>query len=390
MLERRRGPVGDRLHIAQVAPLYEAVPPRLYGGTERIVSYLTEELVRRGHFVTLFASGDSATSATLVPGRDLSLRLDPDRLQSPIAAHLAMLHEVRRRADRFDVIHFHLGHFLHFPLFEHCPEKTLTTQHGRLDYRDLPGAFALWPDFPLASISLRQREPLPAANWVTNIYHGLPLDQFPATEPVPQEEPYLVFLGRISVEKRPDRAIEVAKRYGMKLKIAAKVDVDDKAYYQREIERMIDGVDVEYVGEVDEAKKRELLANATALLFPIDWPEPFGLVVIEAMAYGLPVIAWPHGSMPEVIDEGVTGFLVSSVEEAVSRIDDARRLDRRAIRRVFEERFSVERMTDGYEAIYRELIGADAFARMPPHNSIPATAKDVTGGRNATQPGATT
>ena len=355
MLDRSHGLVADRLRIAQVAPLYEAVPPRLYGGTERIVSYLTEELVRRGHDVTLFASGDSVTSARLVSGREVSLRLDPEPLQSPIAAHLSMLDELRRCADEFDLIHFHLGHFLHFPFFEHCPEKTLTTQHGRLDYGDLPDAFARWPRFPLASISMNQREPLRSANWVANVYHGLPPDRFPATPPQPGGEPYLAFLGRISVEKRPDRAIEIARRSGMKLKIAAKVDVDDRAYYQREIESMIDGADIEYVGEVDEETKRDFLANATALLFPIDWPEPFGLVVIEAMAYGLPVIAWPHGSMPEVIDEGVSGFLVSSIEEAVARLEDVRKLDRAAIRRVFEERFSVGRMTDDYEAVYRDL-----------------------------------
>ncbi len=373
MLDRSPGLAAGRLRIAQVAPLYEAVPPRLYGGTERIVSYLTEELVRRGHEVTLFASGDSVTAATLAPGRDLSLRLDPEPLQSPIAAHLSMLHEVRRRAQDFDVIQLHLGHFLHFPLFEHCPDMTLTTQHGRLDYRDLPRAFALWSDFPLGSISMHQRTPLPAANWIANVYHGLPPDRFPATRADRDTEPYLAFLGRISVEKRPDRAIEIARRYGMKLKIAAKVDVDDRAYFQREIEGMIDGVDVEYIGEVDEEAKRSFLANAAALLFPIDWPEPFGLVAIEAMACGVPVIAWPNGAMPEVIDNGRTGFLVSSVEEAVARIDDARRLDRRHIRRVFEERFSVGRMTDDYETVYRMLVNRTRGARLRHDSPVSAS-----------------
>lgn len=362
--ERRRTSALGRLRIAQVAPLYEATPPRLYGGTERIVSYLTEELVRRGHDVTLFASGDSVTAATLVPCRDMSLRLDPDPLQSPIAAHLAMLHKVRGMADDFDVIHVHLGHFQHFPLFEHSPEKTLTTTHGRLDYRDLPEALARWPGFPLASISMRQRQPLEAANWVANIYHGLPSDRFPQAKPDPAVEPYLAFLGRMSVQKRPDRAIEIARRCRMKLKIAAKLDPEDKDYFQKEIEPKIDGIDVEYVGEVDESAKRSFLANAAALLFPIDWPEPFGLVVIEAMACGVPVIAWPHGAMPEIVDEGVTGFLVSSVEEAAARVGDAGRLDRAAIRRVFETRFSVARMTDDYEATYRLLMEHRRQARL--------------------------
>ncbi|WP_274631411.1 glycosyltransferase family 4 protein [Arvimicrobium flavum] len=351
------------MRIAQVAPLYEAVPPRLYGGTERIVSYLTEELVRRGHDVTLFASGDSVTSAKLVAGRDLSLRLDPDPLQSAIAAHLTMLHKLREQAHSFDILHFHLGHFLHFPVFEQFSDKTLTTQHGRLDYRDLPDAFACWPTYSLNSISFSQRTPLSSANWIANVYHGLPLAKYPPTTPAPGGKPYLAFLGRISKEKRPDRAVEIARRCGMKLKIAAKVDIEDRAYFEREIERLIDGVNVEYVGEVDEAGKRDLLSNATALLFPIDWPEPFGLVVIEAMACGLPVIAWPNGSMPEIIDEGVTGFLVSSVEEAIAKVGEAALLDRNQIREVFEERFSVSRMTDCYEAIYRKLDARQSVRR---------------------------
>lgn len=380
----------DRLRIAQVAPLYEAVPPRFYGGTERIVSYLTEELVRRGHDVTLFASGDSTISAHLVPCRDVSLRADPDPLQSPIAAHLSMLDEVRRRAGQFDVIHFHLSHFIHFPLFEHCPEKTLTTPHGRLDYRDLREANARWPDFPLASISMRQRRPLAGANWVANIYHGLPVEKFQSTPSEQGGEPYLAFLGRLSQAKRPDRAVDIARRFGMKLKIAAKIDPDNEAYYQRDVEGQIDGASVEYVGEVDETVKRDFLGKAQALLFPIDWPEPFGLVVIEAMACGVPVIAWPNGAMPEIIDDGVTGFLVASVDEAVARLRDAAKLDRAQIRRRFEERFSLARMTDDYQATYRLMLELRNGATAAPIRTKPPIVRSKDSGRHATQAGTAT
>ncbi len=271
------------MRIAQVAPLYEAVPPRLYGGTERIVSYLTEGLVRRGHQVTLFASGESVTSARLVAARPRALRLDPG-LQSVIAAHLAMLTEVRRRADEFDVIHVHLSHFIHFPVLADVAAKTVTTPHGRLDYADLPGAYACWPYFPMISISMRQRQPLAQARWVGNVYHGLPLDLYPRR---PQGSgDYLAFLGRMSRDKRPDRAIEIARRAGMKLRIAAKIEGDDDRYFRETIKPLL-GPDVEFIGEVDEDQKVEFLSNAAALLFPIDWPEPFGLVVIEAMAFGV-------------------------------------------------------------------------------------------------------
>lgn len=343
------------MRIAQVPPLFEAVPPRLYGGTERIISYLTEGLVARGHDVTLFASRDAGTAATLVPVREQALRLDPRPLKSPIAAHLSMLHQVRARADEFDVIHFHLSHFLHFPVFEHWAAKTVTTPHGRLDYVDLPAAYACWPDFPLISISLRQRQPLADANWVGNVYHGLPRDML---RPLPDRsgsEPYLAFLGRLSRDKRPDRAIEIARLSGMKLKIAAKVGEDDRSYYASEIQPLIDGDRIEYLGEIGDDRKAEFLGNATALLFPIDWPEPFGLVVIEAMALGTPAIVWNEGAMPEIVDQGASGFVVDSIDEAVGRVADAARLDRGGVRDVFERRFLADRMVRDYEAIYERL-----------------------------------
>jgi glycogen debranching enzyme/glycosyltransferase involved in cell wall biosynthesis len=342
------------MRIAQVAPLFEPVPPKGYGGTERIVSFLTEELVRRGYDVTLFASADSVTSARLAPMRDCSLRSDPSGLVSPTAAHLSMLEEVRRRADEFDLIHIHLSHFIHFPLFADIAAKTVTTPHGRLDYADLPAAYARWPDFPMVSISDSQRRPLPHANWVGTVYHGLPLDLYRPAPPG-TERPYLVFLGRMSRDKRADRAIEIACRAGMKLKLAAKIDTDDKPFYHEHVEPLIDGRDIEYVGEIGEAEKAELLSRAAGLLFPIDWPEPFGMVAIEAMAFGVPVIAWNKGALPEVIDEGKTGFVVESVEQAVEAVKKAVTLDPAGIRKVFEARFSVGRMVDDYEAIYRRI-----------------------------------
>lgn len=343
------------MRIAQVAPLYEAVPPRLYGGTERIIHILTEELVRRGHDVTLFASEDSTTSAKLVPTRKTALRLDPNPLQSATAAHLAMLHEVRQRHEDFDVIHVHLSHFIHFPIFEALAAKVVTTPHGRLDYADLAGAYECWPDFPMISISMRQRKPLLKANWTANIYHGLPIELFPPVSGEPPKEPYLAFLGRMSRAKRPDRAIEIARRVGMKIRMAAKVGTDDRAYYEEEIEPLLAGGDVEFVGEVDEAGKLDFLSGAEALLFPIDWPEPFGLVVIEAMAFGVPVIAWNEGAMPEIVDHGETGFIVDSIDGAVEAVARARRLDRSKIRQTFEKRFSATRMVDDYEAAYTRI-----------------------------------
>jgi glycosyltransferase involved in cell wall biosynthesis len=360
------------MKIAHVAPLYEAVPPRLYGGTERIVSYLVDGLVANGHDVTLFSSRDAATKARLIPVREQALRLDPSPLKSPIAAHLSMLHEVRQHAQDFDIIHFHLSHFLHFPVFEHMPEKTVTTPHGRLDYSDLGGAYSRWPRFPMISISQRQRLPLPHANWVGNVYHGLPLDRYLPLPDRGAEEPYLAFLGRLSRDKRPDRAIEIARRSGMKLKMAAKIGEDDRAYFREAVEPHIDGEAVEYIGEINEADKADFLGNAAALLFPIDWPEPFGLVVIEAMAFGTPAIVWNEGAMPEVVDEGVTGFVVDSIEGAAAAVEKLDRMGRGEVRATFEKRFSAERMVRDYEVIYERLAAGAASARQSNERLLPA------------------
>jgi len=341
------------MRIAQIAPLYEAVPPRLYGGTERIVAYLTDALVAAGHDVTLFAAADARTHATLVAVRDQAIRLDPAPLKSDLAAHLSMLHEVRRRRDEFDILHFHVD-LVHFPLFEDCPERTLTTLHGRLDLNDLPDTYHRWPHFPLVSISDHQRRPLRFGHWAGTVHHGLPetLHEFTAA---PKGD-YLAFLGRISPEKRPDRAIAIARRAGMKLKIAAKVDFADRAYYQDEIKPLLrDNPDVEFIGEIGEREKSSFLGNATALLFPIDWPEPFGLVMIEAMACGTPVVAWRCGSVPEVVDEGVTGRVVESEDEAVAAVAQVLGFDRGRIRETFERRFSARVMAAGYDSLYRRL-----------------------------------
>ena len=340
------------MKIAQVAPLYEAVPPLLYGGTERIVAHLTDALVELGHDVTLFASADARTMARLTPVRNQAIRLDPHPFKSDLAAHLCMLQEVHLREHEFDVIHFHVD-LIHFPFFEELAHKTVTTLHGRLDLEDLPGAYARWPQYPLVSISNHQRLPLPAANWVRTIQHGLyddPLGM--AREP---KGDYLAFLGRISPEKRPDRAIAIAKRAGLKLKIAAKVDAVDRAYFADVIEPLLEHPGVEFVGEISDREKPAFLGNASALLFPIDWPEPFGLVMIEAMACGTPVIAWRCGSVPEVVDHGVTGFIVTSEDEAVKAVEAAAGLDRSEIRRVFEQRFSSKVMARNYLTLYWSL-----------------------------------
>ena len=343
------------MRIAQIAPLCEAVPPRLYGGTERIVAYLTDALVDLGHDVTLFAAADARTHATLVPVRDQSMRLDPEPLKCDLAAHLAMLHEVRRRRDEFDVLHFHVD-LMHFPLFEERPQRTLTTLHGRLDLKDLPETYRRWPHFPLVSISDSQRKPLRFANWSGTVYHGLPETLCPFTAR-PQGD-YLAFLGRISPEKRPDRAIAIARRAGLPLKIAAKVDQADRAYFHDEIKPLLDDPGVEFLGEIGERDKAAFLGNARALLFPIDWPEPFGLVMIEAMACGTPVVAWACGSVPEVVDDGVSGRVVRSEDEAVRAVAEVAGFDRRRVREVFERRFSARAMALGYEALYRRALEA--------------------------------
>ncbi|RVB75364.1 MULTISPECIES: glycosyltransferase family 4 protein [unclassified Mesorhizobium] len=351
------------MRIAHVAPLHESVPPRLYGGTERIVSYLTEGLVELGHDVTLFASGDTRTSAKLVPCRERALRLDPRPLKSETAAHLSMLSKVRKQAQEFDIIHFHLSHFLHLSFFEHMPERTVTTPHGRLDYVDLAPAYERFPRFPMISVSRSQRTGLANANWLATIHHGLPTEIYEPVFETSPGKPYLAFLGRMSRDKRPDRAIEIALRSGLKLKLAAKIGDDDRAYFRKMVEPLVDGDRVDYVGEIEEDKKAEFLGKAAGLIFPIDWPEPFGLAVIEAMACGTPVIAWNCGAMPEIVDQGVTGFIVDSMEDAVASVPGMLRLDRRAVRAVFERRFSAERMTRDYVSAYARLIGASAEAR---------------------------
>ncbi|MGV6875803.1 glycosyltransferase family 4 protein [Pseudochelatococcus sp. B33] len=340
------------MKIAQIAPLYEAVPPRLYGGTERIVAYLTDGLVERGHDVTLFASADTQTSATLVPVRERAIRLDPCPLKADHAAHLSMLDEVRRRADEFDVLHFHVD-LVHFPFFEALAGRTVTTLHGRLDMSDLGEAYARWPDYPLVSISDAQRRHLPDANWVRTIHHGVPSGLF---RPSFRSGDYLAFLGRVSPEKRPDRAIAIAARAGMPLKIAAKVDRADQGYWDEVIAPLVAAnANVEFIGEIGDADKCGFLGGAAALLFPIDWPEPFGLVMIEAMACGTPVIAWRNGSVPEVIEDGVTGFVVSSEDEAAAALREVRQLDRATIRSRFEQRFTTGIMAVAYEELFGSL-----------------------------------
>lgn len=342
------------MKIAQIAPLAECCPPRLYGGTERIVSYLTEELVRQGHDVTLFASGDSETSATLVPCSDIALRLNP-AVRDAVPYHMMMLEEVRRRADAFDVLHFHVD-LLHYPIASAFADKMVTTLHGRLDLPDLVPFYSMFRHYPLVSISDDQRRPMPPVNWARTIHHGLPEGLLPFT-PAPKGD-YLAFLGRISPEKRPDRAIEIAARTGMPLRIAAKVDKADQAYWDELIGPMVASHrNVEFVGEINEHQKADFLGNARAVLFPIDWPEPFGLVMIEAMACGTPTIAFRCGSVPEVVDDGVSGFVVHDLDEAVAAVRLVDRLDRATVRATFERRFTVERMAQDYVAVYRDLPG---------------------------------
>jgi glycosyltransferase involved in cell wall biosynthesis len=350
------------MKIAQIAPLAESVPPRLYGGTERIVSYLSEELVAQGHDVTLFASGDSETAARLVRCSPMALRLDPS-VRDPLPHHLLLLEQVRQRAPEFDILHFHID-LLHFPLIRTIATPSVTTLHGRLDLPDLVPFYRLFPDVPLVSISDHQRAPMPPVRWVRTIHHGLPPELYRFT-PRPAGG-YLAFLGRISPEKRPDRAIAIATRAGMPLRIAAKIDKVDRAYWQEEIEPLVRANPlVEFLGEIGERDKAGFLGNAAALLFPIDWPEPFGLVMIEAMACGTPVIAFAAGAAPEVIDHGETGFLVSSVAEAVAAVSRVGRLDRARVRATFERRFAIERVAEDYLEVYLALCGQGRPLRPP-------------------------
>jgi glycosyltransferase involved in cell wall biosynthesis len=339
------------MRIAQVSPLYESCPPQLYGGTERVVSYLTEELVRQGHEVTLFASGDSQTEATLRAPCDRALRLDL-RCKDPLPHHLVMLNRVARSAEEFDIIHFHAD-FLHFPLFAPLWGKTLTTTHGRLDLPDLPPLFREFPMMPLVSISDAQRAPVPWATWQGTVHHGLPPDLYPAGR---GEGGYLAFIGRITPEKGVERAIKIARRLGVPLKIAAKVDKADLDYYNDKVKSLLKEPGVEFIGEIGDRDKGEFFGRAMALLFPIDWPEPFGLVMIEAMANGTPVVALRRGAVPEIIDEGVTGFIADSVDGAVAAVPRAADLARTGIRRRFEERFSVDRMACDYVKLYEDML----------------------------------
>jgi glycosyltransferase involved in cell wall biosynthesis len=341
------------MRIAQVSPLYESVPPRLYGGTERVVSYLTEELVREGHAVTLFASGDSRTAARLVSPCREALRLA--KAGDPYALHVLMLEQVMKEHERFDIIHFHTE-YLHFPLSRRLATPTVTTVHGRLDIAELRPLFAEFSDMPIVSISDAQRTPIPEARFEATVYHGLPPGLFRLG---PGQGGYLVFTGRISPEKQPDVAIQIARGAGLPLKIAAKVDKADKVYFHSVVEPLLDEPGVEFIGEVNDAQKQDLLDNAVAMLFPINWPEPFGLVMIESMACGTPVIAYPCGSVPEVIDEGVTGFIVPGVTEAVRAVKAAQDLDRAACRRQFESRFSARRMAEDYLRVYRRLASEE-------------------------------
>ena len=340
------------MRIAQIAPLYERVPPLLYGGTERVVSYLTEELVRQGHDVTLFASGDSITRARLVACSERSLRLDK-QVVDPLAHHFVLLEEVFARAAEFDFLHFHID-YLHYPLSQRRRNLChLTTLHGLLDLPDLKRLYKTFSKVPVVSISNAQRRPLPWVNWQGTVYHGLPIDLY---KPGLVPGKYLVFLGRVSPEKRLDRAIEIAKRTGIPLKVAAKVDDFDREYFENSIRHLLQDPLVEWIGEVNESQKQQLLANAYALLFPIDWPEPFGLVLIEAMACGTPAIAYRCGSVPELIEEGVTGFIVDDSTEAVEAVAKIENLDRLACRRRFEERFSATRMAQDYLKIYARIL----------------------------------
>lgn len=343
------------MRIAQVSPLYESVPPKYYGGTERVVSYLTEELVRMGHEVTLFASGDSVTSARLVSPRLQATRLDPD-CQDEIVHHVLMMEQVYQAAADFDVIHCHVDYFA-LPLARRCPVPTLTTLHGRLDLDDILPMYREFRDLPFVSVSEAQRRPLPWLNWVGTVHHGVPKELYRF-----HSEPggYLVFLGRISPEKGVEDAIRITKRAGMHLKIAAKIAKPDAAYFEAVVKPLLEHPLVEFVGEIGEGEKNEFLGRAYALLFPIDWPEPFGMVMAEAMACGTPIIAYPHGSVPEVVIPGVNGLVVHGVEAAVDAVKEVARIPRAGCREVFEERFTSARMAEEYVGVYRGLVEMQA------------------------------
>ena len=343
------------MRIAEVSPLFESVPPKYYGGTERVVSYLTEELVRLGHQVTLFASGDSVTSAELVAPCREALRLSK-HFTDWLPHHLVMLEQLFRRREDFDVVHYHLDS-VHFPFARRARMPNVTTLHGRLDIPDLVPLFREYREMPVVSISDSQRDPLPWLPWVATVHHGLPPNLYRL-----QEHPgrYLAFLGRISREKRVDRAIKIAQRAGLELKIAAKIDKTDQEYFH-EVKHLFRLPHVEYVGELGEEEKREFLGNALALLFPIDWPEPFGLVLLEAMACGTPTIAYPRGAVPEILIDGVSGFIVGNVSSAVKAVERIRQIDRRRCRETFEQSFTAARMAQDYVSVFSGLLGKPAY-----------------------------
>jgi glycosyltransferase involved in cell wall biosynthesis len=345
------------MHIAQIAPLTEAVPPKLYGGTERVVSWLTEELMALGHEVTLFASGDSVTSARLEASWPRALRLDGS-VRDPNALHMMMLERVYHRAAEFDILHFHLDYYP-FSLFSRQPTPFVTTLHGRLDLPEHQPVFDTFSHIPVISISNAQRRPLPQANWVRTVHHGLPENLL---KPAPIKPSYFAFLGRIAPEKGVDRAIRIAQHCGAPLKVAAKVDNVDREYFEEQILPMMKSTNVDYIGEINDTRKSEFLSGALALLVPIDWPEPFGLVMIEALACGTPVIAFNRGSAPEVIEDGLTGFIVEDINGAIGAVDRLSQLSRTAIRRRFEQRFTARRMAQDYLAVYRSISD-----RIAPH-----------------------
>ena len=348
------------MRIAQLAPLAESIPPKLYGGTERVVAWLVDELVTLGHEVTLFASGDSATRARLEAVWPRALRLGRPR-SDPMAAQAALLEAVSRRASEFDVIHVHVD-WLPLPLLSRLGVPFVTTTHGRLDLPGLPDVIRLFPDAPYVSISENQSSALSEANWIGTVYHGMPVDLFrPSFEP----GSYLAFLGRLTAEKGPEAAIRVARAAKLPLRIAAKVPRGERGYFREKIEPQIDGEQVQLIGEVNDRTKEEFLAGAAALLFPIDWPEPFGLVMIEAMACGTPVIAFRSGSVPEVIDDGITGFVVEDEREAVEAVKRLGEIDRRRVRAQFEQRFSAARMAKEYLAHYQALAETRCGAAFP-------------------------
>lgn len=355
------------MKIAQIAPLIESVPPRLYGGTERIVSYLTEALITQGHDVTLFASGDSVTRARLLPCCPQALRLDPT-VHDPIPYYMLMLSKVRRMAAEFDLLHFHIDQ-LHFPIFEDVlSPAVLTTVHGRQDLPDIKTIYAGFPNMKLVAISEAQRRMVACDNFVGTVHHGLPIQLL--TPSLLPRGGYVAFLGRISPEKRVDRAIAIARAVGVPIKISAKIDRTDEAYFRSEIEPLLRQPGVEFLGEIDERRKGDFLRSARALLFPIDWPEPFGLVTIEAMACGTPVLAFDNGAVREVVDEGVTGCIVRSVEEAICKLGAVMALDRGRVRRRFEERFSASRMATDYVKLYRRMIGRASQQPVPVRDGL--------------------